>query len=723
MSNSVNTPLFHSSKPLSKTWLNRIFSIIYTLAVSVHMLRHLRTLIYSPTPIRFALFLADFVLAFLWLIAQCFHWNPIERKVYIENLKEVIKENEYPPLDVVICTADPIKEPPVGVVNTALSVLAYEYPTEKLSVYVSDDGGSDITLYAFMECAKFAKYWIPYCKKHNIVDRAPQVYFESDYAVFNETDELKAMYESMKLRVETVVQSGGLCSEQRTKSEIRDAFRQWTPDFTRRQHPSVIQILLDNNADKDVVGGVMPNLIYVSREKSVDVPHHFKAGALNAMLRVSRLMTNAPIVLVLDCDMYSNDPETPLRALCYFLDPNVDPKLAFVQFPQRFRCINKDDIYASEFRPETGILFQGMDGLLGGQFMGTGGFLIRRVISDGTPHVISGDDTRGNDSKLIKSEDALISVYEVASCTFEDDTKWGSEIGFRYGSLAEDTYTSYRLHCEGWKSIICNPKRAAFLGGAPSTLNDALTQIKRWYMGFLEISFSKYCPLIYGTRSMNPLQALCYSHYTFRSFWSIPVLIYAFLPQISLLNSFPIFTKVSDDRFSLYAFLFLGAYLKDFLDFLFGGGSVQRWWNQQRMWLMWGLSSHPFALFEWSLKSLNLSTFGFNVTSKVVDEEQNIRYDQGVFEFGVESELFYPITVASLINLISFVYGIMVVSVNGRLDEFFVQVFISGFGVVNSWPVYEGTVLRKDLGKMPLKITIASIVIAIVICFISSLVY
>ncbi|KAI3693699.1 hypothetical protein L1987_76649 [Smallanthus sonchifolius] len=717
------TPLLHSSKPLSKTWLNRIFSLIYAVTLSLLLLRHFRNLIYSRTSISVALFVADFVFAFLWLTSQCFHWNPIERKVFPENLKQVVTESEYPALDVLICTADITKEPPVGVVNTALSVLAYEYPTEKLSVYISDDGGSEMTLYAFMECAKFAKHWIPYCKKHGVVDRAPEVYFGNDPAKYPQTDEIKSMYENMKSRVEAVVQSGSLRSDRVTEPEFRDAFSKWTPDFTRRHHPTVIQILLDNNADKDVAGDVMPNLIYVSREKNSDKPHNFKAGALNVMLRVSGLMTNGPIVLVLDCDMYSNDPETPLRALCYFMDPNADPKLGFVQFPQRFSTINKNDIYASEFKPETQILSLGMDGLLGAQFMGTGGFFKRNVISDNSSCGVATGSVQIN-SKSLKSKGVLDSAHEVASCNYEDHTKWGSEIGFRYGTITEDTYTSFRLHCEGWKSVLCNPKRAAFLGGSPSNLNDTLTQIKRWYMGFLEIFFNKYCPLTYGVRSMNPLHALCYTHYTLRSFWSIPIIVYAFLPQISLINSVPVFTKVSENGFLLYVFLFLGAYGKDFLDFVvFARGSTLRWWNHQRMWLMWGLSSYPFALLEWSLKYFGLSTFGFSVTSKVVNEEQSRLYEEGMIEFGVESVLFFPISVASVVNLWSFVKGVMDVVINGRLDEFFVQIFISGFAVVNSWSVYECMVLRKDRGKMPLKITLASIPAAMLIYFLSSLVF
>nr|GEX46377.1 cellulose synthase-like protein G3 [Tanacetum cinerariifolium] len=86
--------------------------------------------------------------------------NPIHRKTFPENLPK--DETKYPDIDVFICTADPYKEPPMVVVNTALSILAYDYPTNKLSVYLSDDGGSKLTLFAFTEAAKFAKHWLPY---------------------------------------------------------------------------------------------------------------------------------------------------------------------------------------------------------------------------------------------------------------------------------------------------------------------------------------------------------------------------------------------------------------------------------------------------------------------------------------------------------------------------------------------------------------------------------
>lgn len=88
-------------------------------------------------------------------------------------------ENELPGVDIYVCTADPSIEPPLMVINTVLSVMAYDYPPEKLGVYLSDDGGSDLTFYALLEASEFAKHWIPFCKKFNVEPRSPAAYFSS----------------------------------------------------------------------------------------------------------------------------------------------------------------------------------------------------------------------------------------------------------------------------------------------------------------------------------------------------------------------------------------------------------------------------------------------------------------------------------------------------------------------------------------------------------------
>ena len=117
-------------------------------------------------------------------------------------------------------------------------------------------------------------------------------------------------------------------------------------------------------------------------------------------------------------------------------------------------------------------------------------------------------------------------------------------MGFKYGTLVEDFYTGFRLKCEGWRSIFCNPNRPAFLGDAPICLIDVLNQCQRWLIGGLQVGFSKFCPTTFGIRSMGLMMGLAYSFYTFWPCWLFPITIYAFLPQLALLSGVSIFPKV-----------------------------------------------------------------------------------------------------------------------------------------------------------------------------------
>lgn len=51
------------------------------------------------------------------------------------------------------------------------------------------------------------------------------------------------MYEKMKIRIENVVEQGKLTEEYITNEQEHQVFRKWTQEeFTRQQHPSVIQV-------------------------------------------------------------------------------------------------------------------------------------------------------------------------------------------------------------------------------------------------------------------------------------------------------------------------------------------------------------------------------------------------------------------------------------------------------------------------------------------------
>ncbi|XP_052209371.1 cellulose synthase-like protein G3 isoform X2 [Diospyros lotus] len=727
--------LLHTLTPSRRTLANRAFALVYTCAILAVLCRHAAAALGSATFLSFVtsatLFIADLVLGFGWLSAQSFRFRPVHRRVFPENLEKVVKRRDFPALDIFICTADPYKEPPMSVVNTALSVMAYDYPPEKISVYVSDDGGSQLTLFAFMEAARFASHWIPFCRKKEIMERCPEAFFGSNYSQSSETEQIKTMYENIKEKVEHVVERGKIPNEFITCEQERQAFNKWTEEFTRQDHPTIIQVLLEAREEKDITGQSMPNLVYLSREKSKMSSHHFKAGALNALVRVSAIVTNAPIILTLDCDMYSNDPKTPHNMLCFFSDPEIKSNLEYVQFPQHFHGINKHDIYANEIKRLFQINAFGLDGLAGPNYVGTGCFFWRRVFFGGPLSFVDPEipELRPDHvvDRPIKAQPVMALAHHVANCKYEEQTNrnWGAKLGFRYGSLVEDYYTGFRLQCEGWKAVLCNPNRPAFLGDTPITLIDALNQTKRWAVGLLEVGFSKYSPLTFGARKMGPLMGLGYAHYAFWPLWSIPTTIYAFLPQLTLLNGVSIFPEVWDKWFLVYVFLFVGAYGQDCLDFMVAGGSFQRWWSDQRMWMVRGVTSHWFGLAEFGSKRLGIATHGFTLTSKVVDDEQGKRYDQGTFEFGVHSPMFVPLAMAAIVNLAAFFLGFIEIALkggSGHMEPLFVQMFIAGFVVVNSWPVYEAMVLRTDKGRIPTKTTLISTFQAWTLCIAASLI-
>lgn len=103
--------------------------------------------------------------AFSWLLDQLPKLNPINRATDLVALKDKFESksranptgrSDLPGVDVFISTADPDKEPPLVTANTILSILAVEYPIEKVALYISDDGGAILTFEAMAEAVNFS---------------------------------------------------------------------------------------------------------------------------------------------------------------------------------------------------------------------------------------------------------------------------------------------------------------------------------------------------------------------------------------------------------------------------------------------------------------------------------------------------------------------------------------------------------------------------------------
>ena len=67
-------------------------------------------------------------------------------------------------------------------------------------------------------------------------------------------------------------------------------------------------------------------------------------------IRVSSKISNGDIILNVDCDMYSNNSKSIKDALCFLLDEEQGQEIAYVQFPQVFENVTKNDLYGGDLR-------------------------------------------------------------------------------------------------------------------------------------------------------------------------------------------------------------------------------------------------------------------------------------------------------------------------------------------------------------------------------------
>ncbi|ESQ33595.1 hypothetical protein EUTSA_v10006703mg [Eutrema salsugineum] len=387
--------------------------------------------------------------AFSWLIDQIPRLFPVNHGTDIEALKAKFElpnptnptgKSDLPGIDVFVSTADAEKEPPLVTANTILSILSVDYPLEKLSCYISDDGGSLLTFEAMAEAASFAKIWVPFCRKHKIEPRNPESYFglkrdpykgKVRHDFVRERRYVKRSYEEFKVRVNALPHSIRRRSDAFNSKEEIKALEKWkiwkvkvdeeqeneprpsivAPKATwmsdgthwpgtwsvpcrnhsRGDHASIIQVLLDPPGDEPVKGRGgdgfaldfeevdirLPMFVYVSREKRPGYEHNKKAGAMNALVRASAIMSNGPFILNLDCDHYVNNSRAFRDGICFMMDRDGD-RVCYVQFPQRFEGIDPSDRYANKNTVFFDINLRALDGVQGPMYVGTG-CLFRRT--------------------------------------------------------------------------------------------------------------------------------------------------------------------------------------------------------------------------------------------------------------------------------------------------------------------------------------------------------
>ncbi|XP_040379587.1 cellulose synthase-like protein H1 isoform X2 [Oryza brachyantha] len=567
--------------------------------------------------------------AFVWLLNMNAKWNPVRFDTYPENLAERI--DELLAVDMFVTTADPVLEPPMVTVNTVLSLLAVDYPAadEKLACYVHDDACSPLTCYALREAASFARLWVPFCRRHGVAVRAPFRYFSSTPELgtaggnefLDDWAFIKREYEKLVRRVEDADESTLL------RQGDGEFFAEFM-DVERTNHPAIVKILWDNS--KSRAGERFPHLIYVSREKSPSHHHYYKAGAMNVLARVSAVMTNAPITLNVDCDMFANNPQVVLHAMCVLLGFDDEIYSGFVQAPRKLYGTLKDDPFGTQQEVIYKTLGSGMAGIWCTFYNGSGCFHRRKAIYGATPN---------------------------------------SSIGARREGTTEDILTGQRIHAAGWRSVLLETEPPAFMCAAPIGGPACLTQFKRWATGLFEIIISRNNPILMTVfRRLRLRQCLSYL-----SIYAWPVrgfieLCYALLPPYCILTNQSFLPKAPQDVFGIPLALFLTYNTYSYMEYKKCGLSVHAWWNNHKMQRITSASAWLLGFLTVLLKTVGLSEAVFEVTPKEKitsdgngggnddDDDDKVDLDLGRFTFDA-SPVFIPVTALAMLNILAVAAG------------------------------------------------------------------
>ncbi|KAG2390739.1 Cellulose synthase-like protein [Vigna angularis] len=671
---------------------------------------------------------SEFGFGLYWIITQSVRWRILYHTPFKHTLLNRYDDENLPAVDIFVCTADPKLEPPCMVMNTVLSAMAYNYPANKLNVYLSDDGGSELTFYALLKASIFSKHWLPFCRRFNVEPRSPEVFFAHPQNSSTSTEyqkaylHIKKLYEEMKSEIESAAVKGEL--PENVRNEHR-GFSEWNPKSTKQDHQSIVQIIVDgrdrNSVDED--GFELPTVVYMAREKRPNHPHHFKAGAVNALIRVSSQISNAPFILNLDCDMYSNNADTIQEILCFFLDETKGQDIAYVQFPQSFSNITKNDQYGNSYLVSAKYELAGICGYGAALFCGTG-CLHRRESLSGShlkDYKVNWEKKpkRNNNRTIDELNEASKAL---ATCTYEEGTLWGKEMGLVYGIPVEDVATGLVISCRGWKSIYYNPEKKAFLGIAPTTLDVACLQHMRWSEGLFQVFFSKYCPFIYGHGKIHLGVQMGYCNYLLWAPMSLPTLCYVILLPISLFHGIPLFPKLSSMWVIPFAYAFLATYGYSLCEYLTCGSTTKAWWNLQRIKFIHRVSSYLFGFIDTMTKQLGLSQTNFVITDKVVTEDVQTRYEQGIIEFGGSSIMLTILGTVALLNLFGLVGGIVRILMELELSwsQLMMQITVSFLVVMINLPVYEALFIRSDKGCISSSIMLKSIVVASLACYLGA---
>ncbi|VAH29135.1 unnamed protein product [Triticum turgidum subsp. durum] len=632
---------------------------------------------------------ADVWFGFSWLLNQLPKLNPVKRVPDLAALADHSGDANLPGIDIFVTTVDPVDEPLLYTVNTILSILATDYPVDKYACYLSDDGGTLVHYEAMIEVANFAVLWVPFCRKYCVEPRSPENYFgmkTQQYAgsmageFMRDHRRVRREYDEFKVRVDSLSTTIRQRSDAYNSSKKGDGVRAtWMADGTqwpgtwieqvdnhrRGQHAGIVQVILghpsckpqlgspasaDNPLDFSNVDTRLPMLVYMSREKRPGYNHQKKAGAMNVMLRVSALLSNAPFVVNFDGDHYINNSQALHAPMCFMLDPRDGQNTAFVQFPQRFDDVDPTDRYANHNR----VFFDGtmlsLNGLQGPSYLGTGTMFRRVALYGMEPPRYRAENIKlagkvnefGSSTSFINSmpdgaiqersitpvlvDEALSNdLATLMTCAYEDGSSWGRDVGWVYNIATEDVVTGFRMHRQGWRSMYCSMEPAAFRGTAPINLTERLYQVLRWSGGSLEMFFSHSNALMAGRR-LHPLQRIAYLNMSTYPIVTVFILAYNLFPVLWLFSE-QFYIQRPFGTYIMYLVAVISIiHVIGMFEVKWAGITLLDWCRNEQFYMIGATGVYPTAVLYMALKLVTGKGIYFRLTSKQTDACSNDKF-------------------------------------------------------------------------------------------------
>ncbi|KAK6140953.1 hypothetical protein DH2020_025304 [Rehmannia glutinosa] len=558
------------------------------------------------------------------------------------------------------------KEPPLVTANTILSILAADYPVEKLSCYVSDDGGP------FLHSRPWLKQRVLLtCGSHSVDRRrVKREYDEFKVRINGLPDSIRRRSDAYNAREEIkALKLRRQNAEDETLEALKVSRATWMADGTH--WPGTWTASASEHSKGDHAG--------IIQRPGYD--HNKKAGAMNALVRASAIMSNGPFILNLDCDHYIYNSQAIREGMCFMMDRGGD-RICYVQFPQR---------------------------------RASGSGLCRHWLPLSRTALYGFDPPARKTTPAVAAV-VLLAVRKVRRFSAPEDHR-----ALRMGDSDDDEMNPSLISKRfGNSSLLIDSIPVAEFQGRPLADHPAVKNgrppgaltIPRELLD-RQLLPRQLASSHAGTKTkLSGAIGIAYLNVGIYPFTSLFLIVYCFLPALSLFSG-QFIVQSLDVTFLTYLLgITLTLCALAVLEIKWSGINLEEWWLNEQFWLIGGTSAHLAAVLQGLLKVIAGIEISFLTSKSAGDENDDEFADLYILRW---SSLMIPPITIMITNLIAIAVGVSrtIYSAIPQWSRLLGGVFFSFWVLAHLYPFAKGLMGRR--GRTPTIVFVWSGLIAITI--------